>query len=66
MFAGAVFLLLAAVGALRMPDLFMRIQASAKASTLGTGCVLLGVAVHFAEIAVASRDSEIDAFSLCE
>ena len=55
MFAGAVFLLLAAVGVLRLPDLFMRIQASAKASTLGAGCVFLGLAVHFGEISVTSR-----------
>ena len=55
LFIGAAFLLIAAVGALRMPDLFMRIQASAKASTLGTGCVFLGVAIHFAEIGISTR-----------
>jgi len=55
MFTGAAFLLLAAVGVLRLPDIFMRIQASAKASTLGIGCVFLGLAVHFGEISVTSR-----------
>ena len=38
--AGSVFALLAAVGVLRMPDVFTRMQASTKASTLGLGCLL--------------------------
>lgn len=44
---GAAFSLLAAVGILRMPDFYSRIQASAKASTLGVGCVLVAAALHF-------------------
>ena len=39
--AGSAFALLAAVGVLRMPDVFTRMQASTKASTLGLGCLLL-------------------------
>jgi multicomponent Na+:H+ antiporter subunit G len=54
-FIGSAFLLLASVGVLRMPDLYMRLQASAKAATLGLGCLLLGLAVHFSDIAVTSR-----------
>ena len=34
---GSVFALLAAVGVLRMPDVFTRMQTSTKASTLGLG-----------------------------
>ena len=40
---GAVFLLSAGVGVLRMPDSYNRIQAGTKASTLGVLCVLAGV-----------------------
>jgi len=54
-FTGASFLLVASVGILRMPDLYMRLQATAKAATLGVGCVLLGLAFHFGEISVTSR-----------
>lgn len=43
--AGAVFALLAAIGVLRMPDVFTRMQSSTKASTLGLGCLLLGLMV---------------------
>lgn len=52
---GASFLLLAAVGMVRMPDLFMRMQAASKASTLGIGCVLLALAFHFPGISVNIR-----------
>ncbi len=52
---GASFLLLAAMGVLRMPDLLMRMQSASKASTLGIGCVLLAVAFHFPGMSVNIR-----------
>src|SRR5688572_891613 len=59
---GASFMLLAGLGVLRLPDLFMRLQASTKASTLGVGCMLLGVAVHFQDLGVTTRAVLIVAF----
>jgi multicomponent Na+:H+ antiporter subunit G len=41
--AGALLCLLAALGILRMPDVYNRIQAGTKASTLGVLCILAGV-----------------------
>ncbi len=41
--AGSVFLFLAALGLLRMPDFYTRIQAGTKASTLGTILTYLGL-----------------------
>lgn len=41
---GAVFLFLGALGIIRMPDLYTRIQAGTKASTLGAMSLILGVA----------------------
>lgn len=41
---GAAFLLLAGLGLTRMPDLFNRIQAGTKATTLGTLLTLAGAA----------------------
>lgn len=40
---GATLALLAAIGVLRMPDVFTRMQSSTKASTLGLGCLLVGL-----------------------
>lgn len=42
--AGASFLLLGGLGLVRMPDLFNRIQAGTKATTLGTLLTLAGAA----------------------
>lgn len=43
---GAIFLFSAGLGLLRMPDVFTRIQAGTKASTLGNLLVLTGLAVY--------------------
>ena len=42
--AGTTFLLLGGLGLIRMPDLFNRIQAGTKATTLGTLLTLAGAA----------------------
>lgn len=52
---GAFFILLAAVGVLRMPDLFTRMSCSTKAATLGVILSLCGAAVHFDDLAVGLR-----------
>lgn len=55
LFLGAAFMLIAAIGVARMPDLFMRLHASTKSATLGAGCLMLGAAIHFGELAVGAR-----------
>ncbi|MEN8120891.1 MAG: monovalent cation/H(+) antiporter subunit G [Bacteroidota bacterium] len=40
---GAIFLFLGALGIFRMPDLYTRIQAGTKASTLGAMSLVLGI-----------------------
>jgi len=55
MVLGALFMLVATLGILRMPDLFLRMSASAKASSFGSGLILLAAAAHFANIGVISR-----------
>ena len=52
---GAVFTLISGLGVLRFPDLYMRISASTKASTLGAGFSLLALAVHFNELDTTMR-----------
>ena len=62
--AGSAFVLLAAVGLLRMPDVFTRMQASTKASTLGLGCLLVGAALQMGDFATFIRVTSIGAFVL--
>ncbi len=45
--AGAIFLLLAALGLVRMPDVYNRMQAGTKATTLGSILFLAGVGIAF-------------------
>lgn len=52
---GAGFLLLAAVGIFRMPDLFTRMQTATKASTLGISCILMAVAFFVQDLTVTVR-----------
>jgi multicomponent Na+:H+ antiporter subunit G len=62
--AGSSFALIAALGLLRMPDVFTRMQASTKASTLGLGCLLLGAALQLGDLASLIRVASIGAFIL--
>ena len=59
---GALFMLIAALGVLRFPDLYMRVSAATKASTLGIGFSLLALAVHFNELGITSRSLATIAF----
>jgi multicomponent Na+:H+ antiporter subunit G len=60
--AGATLALLASIGVLRMPDVFTRMQASTKASTLGLWCLLVGLAIRNPEFAFVVRAVSIAAF----
>ena len=62
--AGSGFALLAAIGVLRMPDVFTRMQASTKASTLGLACLLIGTALQLGDFAAFIRVASIGAFIL--
>ena len=42
---GAVFGLLAAIGIVRLPDLYTRLHAASKAGVVGTGLILIAVAL---------------------
>jgi len=60
--AGSVFALLAALGVLRMPDVFTRMQASTKASTLGLACLLIGTTLQMGDLEAVIRAAIIGAF----
>jgi multicomponent Na+:H+ antiporter subunit G len=62
--AGAIFGLLAGIGVLRMPDVFTRMQASTKASTLGLGCLLVSLALRNPQLSFVIRAASIAAFML--
>ena len=43
---GSLFLFLGALGIVRMPDLYNRMQAGTKATTLGTILTLIGLGIY--------------------
>jgi multicomponent Na+:H+ antiporter subunit G len=62
MFLGGLLMLLAAVGVARLPDLFMRMQATTKASALGAGLMVLAVAIFFGDVGTVMRAVLVIAF----
>ncbi len=50
-----LFVCLAGVGVLRLPDVYSRLQASSKAATVGANVALIGCAVHFDSTDVTIR-----------
>ncbi len=55
MLIGAAFMLIAALGVVRLPDLFMRLHASTKSATLGVGCLMVAAALHFGSLSITTR-----------
>jgi len=52
---GAFLMFLAGLGLLRLPDIFLRMSAATKASTLGAGFILLAAALYFEDLGTTSR-----------
>lgn len=44
--AGSAFVVVGAIGLLRMPDVYTRMQAASVIETLGAGFILLGLLLH--------------------
>lgn len=52
---GAFFALVAAIGLIRLDDVYMRMHAASKAGTLGSGVLLLALAVESQQLDVVTR-----------
>lgn len=52
---GAFFVFVAAIGIVRMPDVYVRMHAATKTGTLGSGLMLVGVALQSGEADVVTR-----------
>lgn len=60
---GAFFVLTAAIGIVRFPDLYTRLHASSKLVTLGSAGIFVGAMFEFASVEVAVRLLAILVFS---
>ncbi|TVR77147.1 MAG: monovalent cation/H(+) antiporter subunit G [Saprospirales bacterium] len=52
---GALFILLAAIGMLRMPDFYLRVSVATKGGSLGVGLILVAAAIHFSDFGITTR-----------
>jgi len=52
---GSLFVFVAGLGMLRMPDLLMRMHAGTKSGTLGVGLILLANAISFATVSAVTK-----------
>jgi multicomponent Na+:H+ antiporter subunit G len=59
---GAFFMLVAALGVFRMPDIYMRLHANTKSATFGAGFLLVGTALELSNLFVYSRAAAIIIF----
>ncbi|WP_244441460.1 MULTISPECIES: monovalent cation/H(+) antiporter subunit G [Rhizobium] len=53
--SGALFSLIAAIGIVRLPDLYSRMHAASKAGTVGSGLLLLAVGIHSQDMSILAR-----------
>ncbi|WP_137132065.1 monovalent cation/H(+) antiporter subunit G [Rhizobium sp. FY34] len=53
--SGAVSALIAAIGVLRLPDMFTRMHAASKAGTVGSGLLLLAAGLNAGDLSIFAR-----------
>ncbi len=63
-YIGIIFILISAIGIIKMPDVYTRMSAVTKAVTLGVGFILLGVIIHFNDTSVFLKATVIFMFLL--
>lgn len=56
---GALAILFASIGILRMPDFYLRLSVTVKASTLGVGLLLICAAFTFSDVSVTTKAMSI-------
>lgn len=61
---GSGLMVIGGIGIVRMPDLFLRMSAATKVSTIGVMSLLLAVVVHFSETQVTTQAIATIAFTL--
>lgn len=52
---GGIFTFLAALGIVRLPDVYTRMHAASKAGTVGSGLMLLAAGIHALDVAILTR-----------
>lgn len=52
---GTIFMLISAIGMIRLPDFYLRMSAITKAATLGLTLLLIGLSIHFNDLELSIK-----------
>jgi multicomponent Na+:H+ antiporter subunit G len=52
---GALFVLISAIGLLRLPDLYMRMHATTKTTSMGVTLILAGIIMAYPEVTIVIK-----------
>jgi multicomponent Na+:H+ antiporter subunit G len=52
---GVVFMLISAIGIVRLPDFYIRMSAITKAATMGLGLIVVGIGIYFNDITISGK-----------
>lgn len=62
--AGGLFIVIAAIGILKLPDFYIRMSAITKAGTMGVGLITLGIAIYFNNTTIAIKSFVVVSFMI--
>ncbi|MDQ3535363.1 MAG: monovalent cation/H(+) antiporter subunit G [Bacteroidota bacterium] len=52
---GVIFMIISAIGIIRLPDFYIRMSAITKAATLGVGFIATGIGIYFNELWIVTK-----------
>lgn len=52
---GVIFMVVSAVGIIRLPDFYIRMSAITKAATLGIGFIVTGIGIYFDDLLIVTK-----------
>lgn len=61
---GSIFIFLACLGIVRMPDFYLRVSVATKGGSMGVGLILIAAAIYFGEFGITTRALAIIFFLL--
>jgi multicomponent Na+:H+ antiporter subunit G len=61
---GVIFVVIGAIGIIRLPDFYIRVSAITKAATVGVACIMIGVALTYNEVGMAIKAFAVVLFLL--
>ncbi|MDX9846358.1 MAG: monovalent cation/H(+) antiporter subunit G [Tenuifilaceae bacterium] len=62
--AGGLFIVIAAIGILKLPDFYIRMSAITKAGTMGVGLIAIGIAIYFNDTKIAIKSFVVVSFMI--